>query len=187
MTQTSSIDYEVLLQAALKQMMGNVLNLVATQGLPGDHHFYIGFNTQHMSVEISDRLKKDYPEEMVIVLRHQFENLLIETEHFSVDLFFGGIRESLKIPFEAVTRFEDPSANFALQFSNGSVEDILSDEDLNSLEDELGEELDLDALGQVSKFPKASGSGDKADKSAATETASEDENKVVSLDHFRKP
>ncbi|MEW6450643.1 MAG: ClpXP protease specificity-enhancing factor SspB [Pseudomonadota bacterium] len=110
------IRYDILAQDALRGLVRRVLTDAGKKGLPGDHHFFITFNTQHDAVRLSPRLREQYPEEMTIVLQHQFWDLKITDEAFEVGLSFSGVAERLYIPFEAITAFADPSVQFALQF-----------------------------------------------------------------------
>lgn len=117
MTAGSSIDYDALTQDALRGVVRAVLNqIVAKGGLPGDHHFYIAFDTRAPDVVMSRRLKEKYPEEMMIVLQHRFWDLAVTEEGFEVKLTFDGIPERLYIPFPALRVFFDPSVRFTLQF-----------------------------------------------------------------------
>lgn len=111
-----TIDYQKILQDALRDAVRRVLAQVAEHGLPGEHHFYIGFLTTYPGVEIPRFLRDQYPEEMTIILQHQFWSLAVDDQAFSVFLSFGGARQRLFIPFAAVTTFADPSAQFALRF-----------------------------------------------------------------------
>ncbi|MBX3488614.1 MAG: ClpXP protease specificity-enhancing factor SspB [Parvibaculum sp.] len=108
--------YDMLAQEALKGVVRRALRIARDQGLPGEHHFYISFRTGAPGVEISPKLKAQYPEEMTIVLQHQFWNLEVSEERFSVDLTFNKIPEKLVVPFSAVQGFFDPSVQFGLQF-----------------------------------------------------------------------
>jgi hypothetical protein len=110
------IRYDILAQAALRGLVRDVLADAAKKGLPGDHHFYITFDTRAEGVRVSARLLEQYPEEMTIVLQHQFWDLKVTGETFEVGLSFGGVPERLLVPFEAITGFRDPSVQFALQF-----------------------------------------------------------------------
>ncbi|MEJ2377239.1 MAG: ClpXP protease specificity-enhancing factor SspB [Pseudolabrys sp.] len=110
------IRYDLLTQQALRGVVRDVLADAAKNGLPGDHHFYISFDTQADGVRISDRLRGQYPEEMTIILQHQFWDLAVSEQGFEVGLSFGGIPEKLAVPFDAVTGFFDPSVQFGLQF-----------------------------------------------------------------------
>ena len=114
------IRYDLLTQQALRSVVRDVLADAAKKGLPGDHHFYISFDTQAEGVRISDRLHAQYPEEMTIILQHQFWDLTVNDAGFEVGLSFGGIPEKLTIPFEAITGFFDPSVQFGLQFEEVS-------------------------------------------------------------------
>ena len=111
------IRYDLLTQDALRSVIRTVLTDVAVKGLPGDHHFYVTFDTRVDGVRLSARLKANYPEEMTIVLQHQFWDLTVGEDDFDVGLAFNGIPERLHIPFRAVKAFLDPSVQFGLQFA----------------------------------------------------------------------
>ena len=110
------IRYDLLTQQALRGVVRAVLSDTAKTGLVGEHHFYIAFDTRAPGVRISPRLKEQYPEEMTIILQHQFWDLKVTPEGFEVGLSFGGVPERLGVPFEAVRGFFDPSVQFGLQF-----------------------------------------------------------------------
>lgn len=110
------IRYDVLVQEALKSVVRKVLTEVMQTGLPGEHHFYISFDTQHPGVKISSRLRQRYPDEMTIVLQHQYWDLGVSDTQFEVNLSFGNVPERLVVPFSAVKGFFDPSVQFGLQF-----------------------------------------------------------------------
>lgn len=110
------IRYDLLTQQALRGVVRTVLADAAKKGLTGDHHFYISFNTQADGVRLSQRLREQYPDEMTIILQHQFWDLSVSDEAFEVGLSFGGVPERLIVPFEAVNGFFDPSVQFGLQF-----------------------------------------------------------------------
>jgi hypothetical protein len=110
------IRYDLLTQQALRGVVRTVLTDTAKKGLPGDHHFYISFDTRAEGVRLSDRLRAQYPDEMTIILQHQFWDLKVGDEEFEVGLSFGGIPEKLAVPFEAINGFFDPSVQFGLQF-----------------------------------------------------------------------
>jgi hypothetical protein len=109
-------DYPKMVETALRGVMREALERTAREGLPGDHHFYIGFRTRAPGVKIPNSLLAKYPDEMTIVLQHQFRALEIGDHSFSVNLSFSSRSERLTIPFDAVTTFADPSVNFGLQF-----------------------------------------------------------------------
>jgi hypothetical protein len=113
---TDQIRYDLLTQQALRGVVRNVLADAAKKGLPGDHHFYVTFDTRADGVRISDRLRAQYPDEMTIILQHQFWDLAVNESGFDVGLSFGGIPEKLSVPFEAINGFFDPSVQFGLQF-----------------------------------------------------------------------
>ena len=117
------IDYQKLLQEALRDALRGAVRLVlaqvADEGLPGEHFFYIGFRTDRPGVSVPRFLRDQYPEEMTIVLQNQFWDLEVDEESFAVTLTFGGSRQRLTIPFHALTAFADPSAEFGLRFDGG--------------------------------------------------------------------
>ena len=110
------IRYDILTQDALRGVVRQVLTDAAKKGLPGEHHFFITFDTKAPGVRLSARMREQYPEEMTVVLQHQFWDLKVGEDNFEVGLSFGGIPESLLVPFEAIKSFFDPSIQFGLQF-----------------------------------------------------------------------
>jgi hypothetical protein len=110
------IRYDILAQEALRGVVHKVLVDVAKNGLPGEHHFYISFDTRADGVRLSPRMLAQYPEEITVVLQHQFWDLVVTEEGFEVGMSFGGIPERLNVPFAAVKGFFDPSVQFGLQF-----------------------------------------------------------------------
>jgi len=117
------IRYDLLVQDALRSVVRRVLTDVARDGLPGDHHLYVSFDTRASGVRLSPRLKERYPEEMTIVLQHQFWDLIVSELFFEVGLSFNGIPERLHIPFAALKGFFDPSVKFGLQFEPVAEDD----------------------------------------------------------------
>jgi uncharacterized protein len=119
------IRYDILAQAALRGVVRTVLTDAAKKGLPGEHHFKITFNTTAPGVRLSDRMRSRYPQEMTIVLQHQFWDLAVSEQAFEVGLSFGGVPERVSVPFEAVTAFYDPAVQFGFQFEviEGSAAD----------------------------------------------------------------
>jgi uncharacterized protein len=110
------IRYDLLVQDACKGVLRKVLGDVAKDGLPGDHHFYISFRTDFPGVRISPRLREKYPQDMTIVLQHQFWDLSVTEHVLEVGLSFSGVPERLSIPLDALTGFFDPSVQFGLKF-----------------------------------------------------------------------
>ena len=117
-----TIDYETLTQDAMRGVVRTVLVQAAKSGLPGDHHFYISFDTAASGVVLSKRLKDKYPHEMTIVLQHRFWDLSVQDDGFEVKLTFDGIPERLVVPFAAIRVFFDPSVRYGLQFEDPDVE-----------------------------------------------------------------
>jgi len=114
--------YDLMAQMALKGVVRSALERVADVGLPGEHHFYISFDINAPGVRTSERLRKQYPEEMTIVLQHQFWGLVVEEDRFTVELSFNNIPEKLVVPFDAIKYFFDPSVQFGLQFEMAGEE-----------------------------------------------------------------
>jgi uncharacterized protein len=121
--QDEGIDYQRLVGEALLDVVRRLLVRVAEHGLPGEHHFYITFRTTHPGVSMPRSLRDLYPDEMNVILQHQFWNLEVQPDHFSVELNFAANRQRLVIPFAALTRFVDPSADFGLSFETRSGRD----------------------------------------------------------------
>lgn len=111
-----TIDYAELVQDALRGAVRRVLEQVAEHGLPGEHHLFIGFRTAYPGVEVPRFLRDQYPEEVTIILQHQFWGLEVSPEAFSLLLSFGGSRQRVMVPFAALTTFADPSVDFGLRF-----------------------------------------------------------------------
>lgn len=135
MTGESMIDYEALAQEAMRNVVRSVLIETAEKGLPGDHHFYISFDTLAPGVILSKRLREKYAEEMTIVLQHRFWDLIINEHRFEVKLTFDGIPERLVVPFKAVRVFFDPSVRYGLQFESVSTSEDTEEADETSFDD----------------------------------------------------
>jgi hypothetical protein len=115
------IRYDVLARDAMRGVLRRVLEDAAKRGLPGDHHFYITFLTQAEGVKLSPRLLAQYPNEMTIILQHQFWDLIVTEDHFEVGLSFGNIPEKLVVPLTAIKAFLDPSVQFGLTFETSEA------------------------------------------------------------------
>ena len=115
-TGESLVPYQEMVERALRQVVRDALARAGEQGLPGNHHYFISFLTGHDGVAIPDHLRARYPDEMTIVLQHQFWGLEAGDDGFSVTLSFGGRSERLAVPYDAVTAFMDPAVNFGLRF-----------------------------------------------------------------------
>lgn len=108
--------YDALVDDALRGVVRRVLRMVGEKGLPGSHHFYISFRSTDPGVNLPDYLRAKYPEEMTIVLQHQYWDLIITDEFFEVTVSFNKQQERIKVPFAALSAFVDPSVRFGLQF-----------------------------------------------------------------------
>ncbi len=124
-----SIDYGNLMHRAMRGLIVEVLRQVERDGLPGDHHFFITFDTRHPEAALADWLHQRYPEEMTIVMQHWFDNLSVDEEGFAVTLNFGDQPEPLYIPFDAIRTFVDPSVEFGLRFEAPSDDEDEDEED----------------------------------------------------------
>jgi uncharacterized protein len=122
------IDYAAMLQEALRDVVRRAMEQVAEHGLPGDHYFYIGFRTDAPGVEVPRFLREQHPQEMTIILQHQFWGLEVTPEGFSALLSFGGSKQRISVPFAALTAFADPSADFGLRFGDGTEEGLEPEE-----------------------------------------------------------
>jgi len=158
------LQYERLVEEALRDVMRKALDLVAREGLEGDHYFHITFLTDHPGVDIPASLRREYPTEMPVILQNAFWDLEVGEIGFSVSLSFNRIQQRLTIPFDAITVFQDPPANFRLHFQAGEEED---------------ESSETSAESGVVTPPEAVAN-------PTAETASlDDGGKVVTLDAFR--
>lgn len=158
---TDTLDYGSLMHRAMRGLIFNVLEQVRDHGLPGNHHFFITFDTTHPGVQLADWLKDRYPAEMTVVIQHWFDNLVVHEDGFSITLNFGDQPEPIQIPFDAIQTFVDPSVEFGLRFENQDMDEI--EEETEADETELSAE--------------------------AIETSDEEprqEAEVVSLDQFRR-
>jgi hypothetical protein len=118
---TDHIRYDVLARDALRGVLRRVLMDAAEHGLPGEHHFYITFQSTADGVKLSPRLMAQYPEEMTVILQHQFWDLVVTEDRFEVGLSFGGVPERLVVPFSSIKSFLDPSVQFGLQFETADT------------------------------------------------------------------
>ena len=141
------LDYQILLQDALRSLVRRSLEIVAEQGFSGDHHFFLSFRTGAPGVDIPQHLRDTYPDEMTIVLKTQFKDLTVSEEAFSVGLFFSSVLYYLTIPFDALVAFTDPSVGFQLVFQDpaDAVEETPTDEADASAEQEASSDASADA------------------------------------------
>ena len=125
---TDTLDYGSLMHRAMRGLIFNVLEQVRDHGLPGNHHFFITFDTTHPDVQLADWLKDRYPAEMTVVIQHWFDNLVVREDGFSITLNFGDQPEPIQIPFDAIQTFVDPSVEFGLRFENQDMDEAEADE-----------------------------------------------------------
>lgn len=118
-----SIDYGNLMHRAMRGLIHEVLTGIQSDGLPGDHHFFITFDTGHPDVEIADWLSDRYPGDMTVVMQHWYDDLNVNDDGFTVTLNFGDAPERLYIPFDSIKTFVDPSVEFGLRFENQDEEE----------------------------------------------------------------
>jgi uncharacterized protein len=173
------IRYDILAQAALRGVVRTVLADVAKKGLPGEHHFKITFVTAAPGVQLSERMRAQYPENMTIILQHQFWDLTVRDESFDVGLSFGGIPERLTVPFEAVTAFFDPAVQFGFQFETVETATDEADNAAAKTPEKSARPASRPAKPRSVDAPPASSKPKEEAPSAAA-------GEVVSLDRFRK-
>lgn len=163
-------DYDSMVEEAMRSVAAAALAQAAARGLPGDHHFYISFRTEAGGVQIPARLKAQYPDEMTIVIQHQYWNLAAHDDAFEVELAFGGKRERLVVPYAALTGFVDPQAQFGLKFGSEARREA------------------AERRGKAGTARRAPGAADPAEPAPppSPPDAPAGGEKIVSLDHFRK-
>lgn len=167
---SGEIDYGQMMQRAMRRLMAEALGVFAENGPPGAHHFYVTFDTRHPGVDMPDWLRERYPREVTIVLQHEFRDLAVTGDRFTVTLSFSDRPATLVVPLDAVKTFVDPSVEFGLRF-----DPIGEDDD----EDEDDEAIEADTRDLAAARPPARDS--EAGPAPATRDA-----EVVSLDAFRK-
>lgn len=153
---TDKIRYDLLVQEALRGVMRKVLGDAARDGMPGEHHFFITFRTDAPGVRISERTRERFPEEITIILQHQFWDLSVTEFGFEVGLSFSNVPERLSVPWEAVTGFFDPTVDFGLKF------------ELQDPEPEVGAN-DTEPTPRLSAVPAAKSRAEKAPRGASSE------------------
>ncbi|MFW0777670.1 MAG: SspB family protein [Rickettsiales bacterium] len=148
-----TIDYSQMVDHAMRGVVRDILKQVSVSGIPGDHHFYISFDTTYPGVKISETLKEKYPKDVTIVLQHQFWDFKVEEDQFHVTLSFSGVPENLVVPFASLTAFADPSTKFGLQFQQIDMyeAEIIGEEgeEMLSFEDMVGDDENDDESAEV--------------------------------------
>ena len=162
MPEEDGFQYEKMVEKALRSVVREALDMASEDGLPGEHHFYITFRTDHPDVAIPKNLRERYPNEMTIVLQHQFWNLETAEDAFQVTLSFSNVPHRLVVPYEAVIAFADPSVRFGLQFEAPEG---------------------LPEVHEKDETPSADNSEDESEKSG---NGMKDDTNIVTLDTFRK-
>lgn len=180
------IRYDLLAQEALRGVVRQVLTSAAQQGLPGEHHFYISVVTDAPGLKMSQRLREEYPEEMTIILQHQFWDLEVSENEFTVTLSFGGKPERLVVPYTAIKGFFDPSVQFGLEF-------VLPGDEESQEDGEAANAGDANTGDNEQETTPETSDADAGNANAEDNEASDDEDDqpsegatVVSLDSFRQ-
>jgi hypothetical protein len=184
------MNYDKMTQLALRGVVRDAIRRVIREdGLPGAHHFYITFLTRYPGVDIEESLAKKYPEEITVVVEHQYWDLKAHDDSFEVTLKFGGVPKYLSVPYTAITRFHDPSVGFAMQFDPPEEMQDTPATLARIRPEPKTKQADKPAIASNAKAPTAkkpaAKKASKTDKPAKEEPA-EAANKVVSLDSFRK-
>ena len=173
--------YDLMVEAALRSVVKRAIETVTEEGLPGDHHFYITFQTEAPGVNIPKYLVDQYPEEMTIVLQYQFYGLKVDNKQMEVTLSFNNVPERLVIPLDAITVFADPSVNFALQFQPAEEWD---EDDLAELEEVMREVAERTRV--EDDEDDGSDNGGTPKKKKKTNKGDDEKEKIISIDQFRK-
>ncbi|MEO9653133.1 MAG: ClpXP protease specificity-enhancing factor SspB [Roseobacter sp.] len=162
-----TIDYGNLMHEAMRGLIRKVLLDVRENGLPGEHHFFITFDTSHPDAELADWLSDRYPGEMTVVMQHWYDNLEVTGEGFSVSLNFGDAPEPLYIPYDAIKTFVDPSVEFGLRF-------------------ETQEDSEQEDVQSPTQIPSSSALQTQTTSDVEVEEEAPKDAEIVSLDNFRK-
>lgn len=179
--------YDILVQNALRGVIRKVLSEIDKTGLPGNHHFFITFMTGAPGVKVSNRVREQYPDQMTIVLQHQFWELEINETGFGIGLSFSDVPEKLYIPYTAIRGFYDPSVNFELEFDVEQADDETADEGASEVvssdsSDPVVQDDQIENLKTKAAKPEAADSSEVEEVDAEDDEASAE---VVSLDAFR--
>lgn len=184
--------YDALVDDALRSVVRRVLTQVAETGLPGSHHFYISFRSTDPGVELPEYLRAKYPEEMTIVLQHQYWDLILHDESFEVTVSFNKQQERIKVPFAALSAFVDPSVRFGLQFDRrdkDSGDKVSGGDRISDRPEGASAPTPLPVPEKRPPAATPEGQDTQAEAGAATDETTKPEDaasKVVKLDSFRK-
>ncbi len=171
---TEYINYSALIDEAMQGVVKKTLKQIEKDGLQGAHHFFITFNTRHAGVDIGEVLMEKYPHEMTIVMQHQYWDLRVDEQKFSIALSFNGVKHHLTVPFNSLTSFVDPSMKFGIQFSN--IDNLTSDAQTDA---------DVEALEQAIEELEHMLDGNTANPEGEEVPEGGYKNNVISLDSFR--
>ncbi len=180
------MQYGQMVEDSLRGVVRTALRRAATDGLLGDHHFYIGFKTQAPGVDIPAHLRSQYPEEMTIVIQHKFWGLEVREDDFEITLSFGGQGQRLLIPFQALTSFLDPSVQFGLQFGKPEDQGLEKDHPGGKSANPIAATKSESA---AETAPETGAKSPADEMAAAPEKRSDDADSVdniITLDQFRK-
>ena len=180
------IRYDILAQAALRGVVRTVLADAATKGLPGEHHFKVTFATGAPGVRLSARMRTQYPQEMTIVLQHQFWDLTVNDDTFEVGLSFGGVPERVTVPFDAVTAFYDPAVQFGFQFESVETAPTEANAPSRNAERTNAPAPELPAAETAPEAPSAPPPTAPAPGAPAAPATASGGGEIVRLDRFRK-
>ncbi len=172
MSNSDVIRYDLIVQEAMLGVVKKVLTDTQKNGLKNDHHFYLTYSTCYEGVEIPSSLLEKYPDEITIVLQHEFEDLIVKEDHFVVTLWFNNVPAHLCVPFKAIKAFFDPSVKFGLQF--------------NIINEEKDDALEEDNVADITATFKNSKDAHKNGDDTVNQKTEAGNNNIVSLDSFRK-
>ncbi|MCI4661504.1 MAG: ClpXP protease specificity-enhancing factor SspB [Neomegalonema sp.] len=184
----TELNYGQMMQRAMQGLVAEALSLVAENGLPGDHHFYITFRTNSRDVEMPEWLREAHPRDITIVLQHEFSGLTVSEDGFSVTLSFSDQPATLVVPFDAIEQFADPKAEFGLRFDTTDFDDDadLEDAEIDATDSDAESELEAELSADVLPAPDQD-ARDKKRRAESPEDGDADKpaGEVVSLDAFR--
>ena len=182
---SENIDYGNLMHDAMRGLIQNVLSQVSKEGLPGEHHFFISFDTSHADVELADWLADRFPSDMTIVIQHWFDALDVTDEGFAITLNFGDNPERMYIPYDAIRTFVDPSVEFGLKFETQDDDDETDTDESPATSDAQTTILPVKKAAKTKGKSKSKAGGKKPGKAKKDDKKDKDA-EVVSLDAFRK-
>ena len=186
MSEESMIPYKDYINDALRHVIRDVLETTSKQGLPGEHHFYVTFATDHEDIQIPDHLLKQYPEKMTIIIQYQYSKLIVEDEGFNISLVFRSAPEPIYVPFDAILDFTDPVAQFHLQF-DPFLEELEEGETVSIEPTAPAQSNRRPTTRDAKKTPIRRGRKPKEKRDTAAKVPDSESNEnIISLDQFRK-